>query len=315
MSILLPWLLWKIELGDIITHKDSHKILQCVYIERPGFKCLHRSMGLCLHCSLVRLNIAIILFFWPTVLSFFIFLLARCLSKWLLCSAVAVGEAALMMMTGSLKQAKQNALPRGLIFCTNLPLISLCLCIFFCLSALFFLFLMIWGSLGPFLVLDEIFCLFLLALHGHLTGLSEPQAPSPDCLSPWEMDSPFSLLSFSAAYMNTHTLTYITSHIVAWIWPVDYFLYLTLFWWVLLPQDQRGSDLLCVFQHAYMRIVVLGHFYTAELHIPWALLSEYISGEVNVGVSQPLIGQLSPCISVTRQHALPLLFVRLGTAQ
>ncbi len=54
-------------------------------------------------------------------------------------------------------------------------------------------------------------------------------------------------------------------------------------------------------------VVVLNHFYTAELHIPWALLSEYISGEVNVGVSQPLIGQLSPCISVTSQHAFPLL--------
>ncbi len=59
------------------------------------------------------------------ILSFFIFLLTGCLSKWLLCSAVAVGEAALMMMTGSLKQAKHIALPRGLISCTNLPLIRL----------------------------------------------------------------------------------------------------------------------------------------------------------------------------------------------
>lgn len=55
------------------------------------------------------------------VLSFFIFLL----SKWLLCSAVAIGEVVLMMMTGSLKQAKHNALPRGLISRTNLPLIRL----------------------------------------------------------------------------------------------------------------------------------------------------------------------------------------------
>lgn len=40
-------------------------------------------------------------------------------------SAVAVEDAALMMMTGSLKQAKCNALPRGLIICTNLALIRL----------------------------------------------------------------------------------------------------------------------------------------------------------------------------------------------
>lgn len=60
---------------------------------------------------------------------------------------------------------------------------------------------------------------------------------------------------------------------------------------------------------------VLSHFFTAELHIPWALLSEYISGEVNVGVSQPLIGQLSPCISVTRLHALPLLSSLWGLLQ
>lgn len=72
---------------------------------------------------LIRLNIAI--FLWPVALSFFIFLLAGRRSKWLLCSAVAVWETALMMMTGSLKQAKHNALPRGLISRTNLALIRL----------------------------------------------------------------------------------------------------------------------------------------------------------------------------------------------
>lgn len=56
---------------------------------------------------------------------FFLFILIGRLSKWLLCSAVAVGETSLMMMTGSLKQAKHSALPRGLISCTNLPLIRL----------------------------------------------------------------------------------------------------------------------------------------------------------------------------------------------
>lgn len=59
-------------------------------------------------------------------------------------------------------------------------------------------------------------------------------------------------------------------------------------------------------------------FYTAKLHIPWALLSEYISGEVNVG------GESAPYRSTVALHlshnaaALPLLsllFVKLSTAK
>lgn len=61
----------------------------------------------------------------PVLSHFFVFVLIGHLSKWLLCSAVAVGETSLMMMTGSLKQAKHSALPRGLISRTNLPLIRL----------------------------------------------------------------------------------------------------------------------------------------------------------------------------------------------
>lgn len=49
-----------------------------------------------------------------------------------------------------------------------------------------------------------------------------------------------------------------------------------------------------------------------ELHIPWALLSDYISGEVNAGVSQPLIGQLSPYISVIMQPGFLCFFVKLA---
>lgn len=59
-------------------------------------------------------------------------------------------------------------------------------------------------------------------------------------------------------------------------------------------------------------------FYTAKLHIPWALLSEYISGEVNVG------GESAPYRSTVALHlshkaaALPLLcplFVKVSTAK
>lgn len=41
--------------------------------------------------------------------SFLCLILIGYLSKWLLCSAVAIGETSLMMMTGSLKQAKHSA--------------------------------------------------------------------------------------------------------------------------------------------------------------------------------------------------------------
>lgn len=95
---------------------------------------------------------------------------------------MAVGEAALMMMTGSLKQAKHNALPRGLISCTNLPLIRLePLFVYLFMSLCSFLPLLYdLGLFSPFFVLDEIFCLFPIVMDEHLTGLSEPQAPSPD---------------------------------------------------------------------------------------------------------------------------------------
>lgn len=96
---------------------------------------------------LVRPNIAIILFL--TNRPVFLYLHPRWVSFQIaaLFSAVAVAEAALMMMTGSLKQAKYNALPRGLISCANLPLIRLWpLSVYLFLSPclrFFFLFLVI----------------------------------------------------------------------------------------------------------------------------------------------------------------------------
>lgn len=152
-----------------------------------------------------------------------------------------------MMMTGSLKQAKHNALPRGLISCTNLPLIRLRpLSVFLFPSVYSFLPLSYDLRLfkSVFFVLDEIFYLFPLAMDGHLTGLSEPQAPSPTCLSSWEMDSHFSLLSVSALYMNTHmhstcAHTLITSYFVTEIWPMDHFPYHIYSWHLFLVNSVR----------------------------------------------------------------------------
>lgn len=78
----------------------------------------------------------------PVLSPFFVFILIGYLSKWLLCSAVAIGETSLMMMTGSLKQAKHSALPRGLISRTNLPLIRLRLFVHLVLFLLFSFFVL-----------------------------------------------------------------------------------------------------------------------------------------------------------------------------
>lgn len=85
-----------------------------------------------------------------------------------------------MMMTGSLKQAKYNALPRGLISCTNLQLIrlrplSVCLLLSLCT------FLPLFYNLRLFRSLFCSGCQILSSslafpMNGHLTGLLEPQA-------------------------------------------------------------------------------------------------------------------------------------------
>lgn len=218
-------------------------------------------------------------------------------------------------MTGSLKQAKHNALPRGLISWANLPLIRLRP-----LSVYLFL------SLCAFLPLSYDLWLFrsLFCFRWIIWSLSFSNGWPLDwprrtpgtliqlsvCLKYWYIF----LLSFSAIYMNIHmhSISHMSHFFVALtsrLFPVWYVFFIFLFhsfatkptWFSLF------ACCLCFGMHACVWVIVLSHFYTAELHIPWALLSEYISGEVNVGVSQPLIGQLSPCISVTRLHALALL--------
>lgn len=77
-----------------------------------------------------------------------------------------------MMMTGSLKQAKYNALPRGLISCTNLQLIRLRpLCTFLPLFYNLRLFRSLFCSGCQILSSSLAF-----PMNGHLTGLLEPQA-------------------------------------------------------------------------------------------------------------------------------------------
>lgn len=100
---------------------------------------------------------------WPMVLSFFIFFHFECLSKWRFCFAAAIEVADLMMMTGSLKQAKRNALSIGLISRTDLPLIRLSpLSVYLFMSLLFSSFFLLRPFKSLFLVLDELFCLFQL---------------------------------------------------------------------------------------------------------------------------------------------------------
>lgn len=197
-------------------------------------------------------------------------------------------------MTGSLKQAKHNDSPRGLISCTNLPpdktqvLVSVSFCLCSSLPLSYDL-----KHFRPLCYSGWVAQSFPWATDGHLTGLSEPQASSPDFPSAWKKNGSLHLLVVldnSAHNMSTcmHMCTQSRTPPV-WFGPSD-----------------SSSWPLCLNMHTHERVVVLSRSYTALLHIPWALISEYISGEVNVGVSQTLIGQLSPCISVTRQHALPL---------
>ena len=165
---------------------------------------------------LIRLNIDFILFL--TNSPVFLYLPAHWVSFQMaaLFSAVAVAEAPLMMMTGSLKQAKYNALPRGLISCANLQLIRLWpLSVYLFLSpCLLFSSSFLWSEAlyVPFFLCSGSVILSFCpwAIDEHLTGLSEPQAPSSNCLSVWERESYFSLLSFSAVYINKCTYSMCT---------------------------------------------------------------------------------------------------------
>lgn len=106
------------------------------------------------------------------VLSALIFLLTGRRSKWLLCYAAAVREAALMMMTGSLKPATLIS-PRGLISCAHLPPIRLrsqserrSASSFFSSEALHV----------PLLFRMSFSGVFPSATDRHLTGVCDPQA-------------------------------------------------------------------------------------------------------------------------------------------